>query len=252
MYARADVRRFCWTAALGIFFDWALQVTFFVACFALTERRIEAGRYDCACCWKRAPAATLEAANRHVTTASGGSPRSVRTAFPLAPWQAVRAAEARAERVLQNEQVRPTAGAAPHAAAAAPWQDTAMLTLMQEISNALPPAGDGANGKELSGAHRGASTLSNAKLPVGFLSASKDSYLQIFLNRFLVPPLLHPVSRALVILVFLGIVATGAVGASRLDEGLDLSTLAPNGHYTKDYYQRDNLFLSASGARPRL
>ena len=33
--------------------DWALQLTFFLGCFVLTERRIDNERYDCCCCFKR-------------------------------------------------------------------------------------------------------------------------------------------------------------------------------------------------------
>ena len=32
--------------------DWALQLTFFLGCFFLTERRINNQRYDCCCCFK--------------------------------------------------------------------------------------------------------------------------------------------------------------------------------------------------------
>lgn len=32
--------------------DWALQLTFFLGCFVLTERRINNQRFDCCCCFK--------------------------------------------------------------------------------------------------------------------------------------------------------------------------------------------------------
>lgn len=37
-------------AAISVLTDWILQLTFFVGCFALIERRITAKRYDLLCC----------------------------------------------------------------------------------------------------------------------------------------------------------------------------------------------------------
>ena len=96
--------RFCWYASLSILMDWALQLSFFLACFVLTERRIEASRYDFLCCFQRAPAATLAAA-QELTDPS--DPSTVRTAFPLVPLQAVRNATETASNALAAE-VRPT------------------------------------------------------------------------------------------------------------------------------------------------
>ena len=90
------------------------------------------------------------------------------------------------------------------------------------------------------------------KRAVGLLSASKDSYLQIALNRFVLPGLLHPVGKAVVLLVLAAALAVGFVGSTRLDEGLTFSQLAPDGHYIKAY---DALFVgfeSQAGAHPAL
>ena len=44
------LRNFCFYAALGIFFDYFYQLTFFAAFFALDERRRLQKRGDCFCC----------------------------------------------------------------------------------------------------------------------------------------------------------------------------------------------------------
>lgn len=74
--------------------DWVLQLTLFLGCLVLTERRIAASRYDFLCCWKRSPSATLAAAGRRVTVTEtdGRQSSSFRTTFPTAPQGSMREA----------------------------------------------------------------------------------------------------------------------------------------------------------------
>jgi hypothetical protein len=118
--------------------DWALQLTFFLGCFVLTERRIDAQRYDCLCCLKR------------------------------------------------------------------PTSETA------------PPD-------------------SAPRKPVGLMSGNKDTGLQALLDKHLLPALLHPVGRALMLALVVGLSVVGAVGITRLREGLPLGDLAPDDHYYRDF-----------------
>lgn len=88
------------------------------------------------------------------------------------------------------------------------------------------------------------------KRAVGLLSASKDSPLQVFINRYVLPAILSPVGKVMVIaLVLIGIVL-GAVGASRLREGLDIGTLAPDGHFIKPFDDLDRQLRVFVGPSP--
>ena len=117
--------------------DWLLQLTFFLACFVLTERRIAASRFDWLCCFARTPAHTVAAVESFARRATlradvagaaatsrapepqqlmqlpdtpavqaatgGGTAAGVRTAFPLVPMQAFVEAERRAREALDAE-----------------------------------------------------------------------------------------------------------------------------------------------------
>ena len=54
------IRSFCLYAAIAIFFDWILQFTFFVACLALDEQRIDKENYDVICCVDKAKVPKVE------------------------------------------------------------------------------------------------------------------------------------------------------------------------------------------------
>ena len=125
---------FCWSAAIAIMLDWALQLTFFLGCFVLTERRIENQRYDCLYCFKRTPSEIA-------------------------------------------------------------------------YSEIVPSK------------------------PVGLVSASKDSFLQAVLNKYMLPGLFHPVGKAFVLLFAVAMAVVGGIGITKLDEGLPLGLLAPDSHY---------------------
>ena len=88
------------------------------------------------------------------------------------------------------------------------------------------------------------------KVPVGLLSASKDSWLQIVLNRVLVPPLLHPASQAAILALLVAALVSGGLGVSRLGEGLQQSSLAPDGHYVRSFDALNIDFNANSGAHP--
>lgn len=120
--------------------DWALQLTFFLGCFVLTEKRIDNQYFDCCCCCQR---------------------KSSDVANP-------------------------------------------------ESSIAAPK-------------------------PSGLMSGNKDSGLQKALNKYLLPGILHPVGKGVILLVFIGLAVVGGVGITKLREGLPLGTLAPDGHYYRDY-----------------
>lgn len=94
--------------------DWLLQLTFFLGCLVLTERRIAAARYDFFCCWKRSPRATLEAVTRAVTVneTAHGTNSSFRTTFPTAPADSMRRATSAA--LAADEAVRPSPACMDH------------------------------------------------------------------------------------------------------------------------------------------
>jgi hypothetical protein len=147
------LRRFCWSAAISIMLDWALQLSFFLACYVLTERRIDASRIDCCCCFKAA-------------TSEGGP-----------------------------------AGA---------------VTVL-------------------------------AQRPAGLMSANGDSWLQQLLNRTVLPVMLNPVSKVIMICIVAGLAVVGAVGVGRLKEGLPLGDLAPDDHYIRAFDDRAEQFEDNSG-----
>jgi hypothetical protein len=70
---------------------------------------------------------------------------------------------------------------------------------------------------------------------VGMLSASKDSPLQHLLNRYLVPLVLNRWCRALCLLLVAVGVAVSAYGATHLSEGLQISSIAPDGSFVKPF-----------------
>jgi hypothetical protein len=82
---------------------------------------------------------------------------------------------------------------------------------------------------------------------VGALSASKDSLLQYFMNRYFLPTLFHPVGAAFILLAMATAIIVGIVGASRLGEGLQISTLAPDGHFLKPFDAVEREFRAYAG-----
>jgi hypothetical protein len=82
---------------------------------------------------------------------------------------------------------------------------------------------------------------------VGFLSASKDSWLQQFFNRYMLPTIFHPWGKAVVIIVALIVFILGAIGASRVGEGLQYGELSPDGHFLKPFDDRSSLFQEKVG-----
>lgn len=117
------IRWFCQYAAIAVAADYVLQITFFLACFVLTERRIAVSRYECVCCLQRTPEDTLARAHKRgaasvsATSSSGtvaagagadplagafaAAPRT-QTVLPFAPTGAVRAAEADAAETISH------------------------------------------------------------------------------------------------------------------------------------------------------
>lgn len=93
----------------------------------------------------------------------------------------------------------------------------------------------------------GTSTPKPKSIPVGILSSSKDSYLQLFLNRFVLPALLNPIGKLVIVLLVVALAVVGGIGVSRLDEGLPLGALAPDGHYYKGFDERIVKLESQSG-----
>jgi hypothetical protein len=81
----------------------------------------------------------------------------------------------------------------------------------------------------------------------GLLSASKTSYLQICLNKYVVPAMMHPIGKTIVLALLVGGVATGIVGATRLGEGLRLSSLANDNHYAKPFEEMNTEFERQAG-----
>jgi hypothetical protein len=81
----------------------------------------------------------------------------------------------------------------------------------------------------------------------GILSASKTSYLQICLNKYIVPAIMHPIGKTIVLALLLGGVATGIVGTTRLGEGLQLSSLANDNHYAKPFEEMNTEFERQAG-----
>ena len=59
------LRNFCFYAALGIFFDYFYQVTFFVACLALDEKRRDKSKGDCLFCLTCPPEACCVCCKPH-------------------------------------------------------------------------------------------------------------------------------------------------------------------------------------------
>ena len=86
---------------------------------------------------------------------------------------------------------------------------------------------------------------------MGALSASKDSWLQWLLNKALVPVLLHPVGKAVVLALLVVGIVCGGIGVTRLGEGLKLSELAPDGHYAVAYDNAATVFERNGGAHMR-
>lgn len=123
---------------MSILLSWALQLTFFLACFVLTERRIDSQRYDCCCCWQRTP-----------------------------------------------------------------------------------------NFNE--------SSAARANRPGGLMSGSKESFLQAKMNKYLLPALLHPAGKSIMLLFAVAMAVVGGIGITKLREGLPLSSLAPDDHYFRDF-----------------
>eukprot|EP00892_Ulva_mutabilis_P004763 jgi/Ulvmu1/2659/UM014_0114.1 len=205
------VRWFCWTAAISIAMDWVLQLTFFLGCLVLTERRIGAGRYDFFCCWKRAPAATLAAAGRRVTVTDTptGPSSSFRTTFPTVPQGSMREATS----------------------AAIAAENSGGIVDTVEAQTAARKGDEAARGKT----------------PVGFLSSNKDSWLQLFLNKYLFSIVYSAPGKAAIFCIVIAGIVLGAVGITRLDEGLPLSTLAPDGHYLKTFIDRFDQFEQSAG-----
>ena len=71
--------------------------------------------------------------------------------------------------------------------------------------------------------------------PAGLMSASKDSFLQAVLNKYMLPALFHPVRKTFVLLFAVAMAMVGGIGITQLDEGLPLGLLAPDSHYMKDF-----------------
>ena len=91
-------------------------------------------------------------------------------------------------------------------------------------------------------------STSKDTIPVGILSSSKDSYLQKLLNNYVIPALLSTVGKLVIVLLVVALAVLGAIGVTRLDEGLPLGSLAPDGHYFKGFDERNVLFETQSGA----
>lgn len=84
-------------------------------------------------------------------------------------------------------------------------------------------------------------------VPVGILSSNKDSYLQLVLNKYMLPAILSPIGKLVIVGLVIATSVLGGIGVSRLDEGLPLGDLAPDDHYFKLFYDRQVLFQSQSG-----
>jgi hypothetical protein len=82
---------------------------------------------------------------------------------------------------------------------------------------------------------------------VGFLSASKDSSLQQFFNRYMLPTIFHPVGKIVVILIALVALIVGVIGATRVTEGLQYRELSPDGHFLAPFDDKSNLFQEKVG-----
>ena len=87
-----------------------------------------------------------------------------------------------------------------------------------------------------------------AKRAVGVLSASKDSWLQWLLNKALVPVLLHPVGKTVMLALLVAGVVCGGIGITRLGEGLEDAWLAPDGHYSGAFADAASVFERNGGA----
>ena len=121
-----------------------------------------------------------------------------------------------------------------------------------DVELQAPDETDGSPKATAAGAAGASSARSlDGKLPVGFLSASKDSYLQLLLNRYVVPVLFHPAGKAICTLIVVAMVVLGAIGATRLEQGLNEADLAPDGHYIKTFFTLDSRFETSSGVCAR-
>jgi hypothetical protein len=258
-----DMRRFCWYAAVCIAADWVLQINFFVACFVLTERRIISGRFDWLCCFRRRPSDTIAAAKvfRPTDTSARGSSapdRDVHTALTTCDCAEVTVVASRSMALPQGHRCRKCHGLCCGSNGSVPSLRCHAALYARETPTAMTSSGDDSNSVDIvqgtaadtaqAEPTRSPPTPSDNKLTVGFLSSSKDSWLQIFLNRVLVPLLLYPVGQVAILSLLVAGLVSGGVGISRLGEGLKLPSLAPDNHYVKSFYTLNDKFSSGSGA----
>jgi Patched family len=86
-----------------------------------------------------------------------------------------------------------------------------------------------------------------ASKPVSVISAKKDSGVQAVLDKCILPAIFHPAGKIIILLNVVALAVVGGIGSTRLREGLPLGTLAPDGHYFRDFDDAITEFSQESG-----
>jgi hypothetical protein len=85
-------------------------------------------------------------------------------------------------------------------------------------------------------------------LPIGMLSSNKDSLLQQAINKYILPLMLHPIGKVVIVLLVVAVAVLGGIGVAEVTEGLPTGSLAPDGHYYKTFDTKLDAFRFQTGA----
>uniref|UniRef100_A0A061RV36 Niemann-Pick C1 protein n=2 Tax=Tetraselmis sp. GSL018 TaxID=582737 RepID=A0A061RV36_9CHLO len=214
------LRNFSIYAAFGILFDYAFQVTFFVAFLTFDARRRAAGPPDCTCCCAAPEVACgcLPCVRGREEPPKDADPEQQAAAQGVAP-QASKTGEGsnREETVLSFPSGKPQG-----------------MQMEMERGGQSDEAGELANAPFCGRESR------------GFFST--DDKLSRLFERY-GGFLSRPWAKALVLTVFAGIAAVGALGVARIEVAGDINNFIPAGSYLKSFVQVTEEYFNEVGDR---